>query len=271
MVSLQADSSLVREPGLNKPAASLEIKMGFLKELARHIPGVRPAYLGVRLQRERLRLRSLGPKAVFEEIFRSNGWQGKESMSGHGSDTELTRRLVEALPPLLKQFQVATLLDIPCGDFHWMKDVDLTWTKYIGADIVPQLVEDCSRRYGSETRMFRTLDLTESPLPDCDLILCRDCLVHLSFRDVMRALDNICRGNLTYLLTTTFPLKGPNHDIVTGEWRPLNLELPPFGFPAPLALLTENDIGDGGPFSDKALGLWRVADVAAAFRERRSA
>ncbi len=271
MVFVQADSSLVREPGLNKPAASLEIRMGFLKELARHIPGVRPAYLRVRLQRERLRLRSLGRKAAFEEIFLSNGWQGKESMSGHGSDTESTRRLVEALPPLMKQFQVATLLDIPCGDFHWMKDVDLTGTKYIGADIVLQLVEDCSRRYGSETRMFCTLDLTESPLPDCDLILCRDCLVHLSFRDVMRALDNICRSNLTFMLTTTFPRKGPNHDIVTGEWRPLNLELSPFGFPAPLALLTENDIGDGGPFSDKALGLWRVTDVAAALQDRRSA
>lgn len=207
--------------------------MGFVKRLLRRIPGSRSAFHNFRVQRERLRLRSLGPKAVFEEIFRSNGWQGKESMSGHGSDTEPTRRLVEALPPLWKQFRVATLLDIPCGDFHWMKDVELSGTKYIGADIVPQLVENCRLRYGSEFRVFCSLDLTESSLPDCDLILCRDCLVHLSLRDVARALDNICRCNLTYLLTTTFPRKDRNHDIVTGEWRPLNLDLPPFGFPRP--------------------------------------
>ena len=191
-------------------------------------------------------------------------------MSGHGSDTKHTRRLVEALPPLLKQFQVATLLDIPCGDFHWMKDVDLTGTKYVGADIVPQLVENNVGRYGSEFRLFRNLDLTGSALPDSDLILCRDCLVHLSFHDVMRALDNICRSDVTYLLTTTYPRKGPNYDIVTGEWRPLNLELPPFSLPVPLALLTEKYMAGGGVFSDKALGLWRVADVAAALQDRRS-
>ncbi|MHB1559265.1 MAG: class I SAM-dependent methyltransferase [Isosphaeraceae bacterium] len=182
----------------------------------------------------------------------------------------MTRRLIQALPSLLKKFGVATLLDIPCGDFHWMKDVDLGGGKYIGADLVSELIDRCRERYGSESRQFCTLDLTESPLPDGDMILCRDCLVHLSFRDAMRALDNICGSKLTYLLTTTFPRQGPNRDIVTGEWRPLNLELPPFRFPSPLALVNECDAAQNGVFSDKALGLWRVADVAAALRGRRT-
>ena len=76
-----------------------------------------------------------------------------------------------------------------------------------------------------------------------------------------RALDNLRAGDVPYLLTTTFPGCEANEDIATGDWRPLNLERPPFSFPPPLALVDEQCSEGGGQFRDKSLGLWRVDDL----------
>lgn len=105
------------------------------------------------------------------------------------------------------------------------------------------------------------LDLTTSPLPAADLLLCRDALVHLSFADIGRALANLRRAAIPWLLTTTFPEEPSNEDIVTGDWRPLNLERAPFHFPPPARLLNEGCTEGDGRFADKSLGLWRVADL----------
>ena len=44
---------------------------------------------------------------------------------------------------------------------------------------------------------------------------------------------------------------------MTGDWRPLNLERPPFNLPAPALLLNEGCTEGGDTFADKSLGLWR--------------
>jgi hypothetical protein len=105
------------------------------------------------------------------------------------------------------------------------------------------------------------LDLTRSPLPPADLLLCRDCLVHLSYTDIAEAIDNVRRSTIEYLLTTTFTAESGFRDIVTGDWRPLNLETPPFSFPRPVELLREQCTEQNGAFADKSLGLWRVRDL----------
>jgi hypothetical protein len=64
-----------------------------------------------------------------------------------------------------------------------------------------------------------------------------------------------------YLLTTTFPDHDQNEDVEDGDWRLLNLELPPFSLPKPLAIFTEHCEEEGGAFADKSLALWRVATL----------
>lgn len=195
----------------------------------------------------------------FNEIFRRNAWNGSDSASGAGSDWMQTRRLVAELPKLLREFQIRSLLDIPCGDFFWMREIDLTGIQYTGGDIVTELISH-NRRYETRNVTFKLLDLLTSPLPRADLVLSRDCLVHLSHSDVFRALANICRTGSELLLTTTFPRHKRNRDICTGEWRTLNLELEPFVFPKPLMILEEG-CTETEEYGDKSLGLWRVADV----------
>jgi hypothetical protein len=152
------------------------------------------------------------------------------------------------------------MLDVPCGDFHWMKELS-TDADYIGADIVPELVHGNQQRYGGPRRRFIVLDLTKDTLPPVDLVFSRDVLVHLSFEDVFLALTNVRRSGARYFMTTTFFDRESNIDIPTGHWRPLNLQKPPFCLPAPIELLVEKCSEGNGDWKDKSLGLWRVSDL----------
>lgn len=200
-------------------------------------------------------------EATFRLIYRKNFWGGNESVSGPGSGGGQTEALKVRLPRLLEELNVERLLDLPCGDLSWMKELDFPVNFYIGADIVPELIEKNRERFGEENRDFRVLDLTSDPLPGADLILCRDCLVHLSFADIARAVRNLKNSSITWMLTTTFPGCTRNEDIDTGDWRVLNLELPPFHFPEPRRLINEECTEGDGRFRDKSLGLWRIRDL----------
>ncbi|WP_245757320.1 class I SAM-dependent methyltransferase [Amycolatopsis xylanica] len=193
----------------------------------------------------------------FDYIFRANMWAA-DSVSGPGSELEQTRALREGLPPLLARFGVRSVLDLPCGDFGWLSTVDLGVESYLGADIVAELVARNSARYGQS---FQVLDLITDDLPRADLVLCRDCLVHLSFHDIGRAIANLRRSGSRYLLTTTFTELNTNADIVTGDWRALNFRRAPFDFPEPLAVLYEECTEEDGAFADKALALWDIATL----------
>jgi hypothetical protein len=199
------------------------------------------------------------PAEAFRYAYRTNLWGGAASPSGPGSDLDQTAQLRLTLPELCRRLGVRTLLDLPCGDGHWMAAVALPDIRYVGADLLPEVAARAAAR--SPDRHFLSLDLTVSALPPADLLLCRDCLVHLSFGDIARAVANVRRAGIRYFLATTFPDEPTNRDITTGDWRPLNLEQPPFGFPRPVEILSEGCTEGGGVFADKSLGLWRVADL----------
>ena len=194
---------------------------------------------------------------VFREIYLNRRWGGEPS-SGPGASLEQTKVIRKELPKLISEFRIETMLDIPCGDFQWMRHVDLSTCHYIGADVLPELVYANSQQYGHD---FRVLDITRDPLPQVDMILCRDCLVHFPFEHIRRAIDNIRRSGSRYLLTTTFSARDQNTDGELGKWRTLNLQLPPMSFPQPLNLINENCTEYEGNYSDKSLGLWRIIDL----------
>lgn len=202
-------------------------------------------------------------REVFSTIYQEQAWNidDNESVSGPGSGLSQTLELRRQIPRLLEKFSVKSILDVPCGDFYWLRQIDFSRLQYTGADIVPQLVEHNNRLYASGGRRFILLDLTSQLLPHNDLILCRDCLVHFSYNDLKKALDNIMRSECRYLLTTTFMQQVKNHDCVTGGWRPLNLQLAPFYFPEPLDIIDEKCTEANGLFSDKSLALWKIEDL----------
>jgi SAM-dependent methyltransferase len=194
---------------------------------------------------------------IFTHIYENNFWEGGESVSGIGSSLAQTAGFRNLLPHVFQSLGIRSLLDIPCGDFHWMQHVDLGGIPYFGADIVRALIEHNQAQYGNEERQFQCLNLLEDQLPTVDLIFCRDCLVHFSFQDIFQAIANLKRSGSTFLMTTTFASK-VNQDEPTGGWRPLNFQLPPFNFPEPILTLLEHCTEQDGAFEDKALSIWKI-------------
>ena len=201
---------------------------------------------------------------VFQKIHQENHWGDGESVSGQGSNSEQTATISVEVPKLLAELGVETLLDAPCGDFGWISKIDLPIKSYIGADIVPEIIakhNEVSVSTQTTVYNFLLLDITKDELPEADVMLCRDCLVHLSFADIERFLQNLKKSKIKYLLTTTFPERVENQDIATGDWRTLNLEIAPFNFPKPLKVINENCTEGNGSYKDKSLSLWKVTDI----------
>lgn len=197
----------------------------------------------------------------FDEIYQKNIFGSDESHSGEGSELTATVKLREELPDLLRDLGVTSFLDLPCGDFNWISLIDFSGIRYIGGDVVEDLVRKNQSKHGSEQRTFQKLDLIHDDLPHCDLVFCRDCLVHLPYEDIFLAIENVRRSGATWLATTTFVGREPNSDLF-GYWRPLNLEAAPFNFPKPTRVLVEGCPPIGGlDFSDKSMGFWRVEDI----------
>ncbi len=195
----------------------------------------------------------------FRHIYETNHWNDAESVSGPGSTLEETEPIRRALPTMLAELGAASLLDLPCGDFHWMQHTDLSGIDYIGGDLVGELIERNRAQHARDGVAFRKLDLVHDTLPAVDAVLCRDCLVHLSFADAQAALANIARSGAKWLLTTSFPGVTRNDDIVTGQWRPINLMLSPFNLPESKKVITENCTET--EFADKTLSLWAVESL----------
>jgi len=193
---------------------------------------------------------------TFTNIYLNNGWLGDESVSGPGSSMDRTAVIREKLPGILRKYEIKTLLDIPCGDFNWFRSLDLEDIQYTGADIVVPLIRKNAQQYQKDNIHFRVLNIIKDPLPEVDMIFCRDCLVHLSNQNVSRALNNIIRSRSKWLLTTSFIDRSSNEDIVNGSWRPLNLQASPFNLPPALEMIMEECKADGGNYTDKSLSLW---------------
>jgi hypothetical protein len=200
-------------------------------------------------------------EGIFSEIHAGNLWGERESVSGPGSSLEETAAVRRELPGLLARLGVRTLLDAPCGDCHWILATPLDLDLYTGADIVPDLVARNAAELAGPGREFRRLDITRDPLPRTDAILCRDCLIHFSYRFIQRALDNFRRSGARYLLTTTYSGLPRNHDILSGQWRPLDLELPPFSLPRPLHRIVEKEYVEGDLRLRRSLGVWNLEEL----------
>lgn len=208
-------------------------------------------------------VRNLSLKDKFSEVYAKNIFGGADSRSGAGSDLAQTEVIRTAIPRILREHNVRSMLDAPCGDWFWMREVDLSTAKYTGADIVEALIIRNRSQFGREGIEFKCLDLSKDELPKVDLIFSRDCLVHLSYADAQKMLANFKASGATFLLTTTFTGRSSNIDLGDGFWRPLNMQLAPFNFPPPIEIINEKCTEGGGNFGDKSLGLWLLKDIQA--------
>ena len=208
---------------------------------------------------ERMTVDSLGvdnPKRVFTNIFRRNWWNNGESRSGWGAELKRTVSIRAGLQDFVRRHSVLSLLDAPCGDFHWMRHVE--WPSgfnYVGADIVHDLIIENRRKYPDVE--FMELDVLRDRLPDVDVWLARDLMIHFPDEAIRAAISQFRRSTIRYLLATTYPNARQNTDIRYGQVRHLNLCAPPFGLPPPFETLREDD----DPSTGRVIGIWRRSDI----------
>lgn len=194
-------------------------------------------------------------KEIFEDIIHNHKWC--DVLCGSGSTLAYTALLRQSLPTIIKRYGMTSMLDAPCGDFSWMSLVEFPQGfEYKGGDIVESMI--ISNRHQYPQIQFQVLDISQDTLPAVDMIFIRDCLIHLSDRDVLRVLDNICSSSVKYAMLTNYKAQHAQiSDIRTGDFRPINMRANPFNLPEPLVSL------DDGPANSviKTMDLWSVEQI----------
>lgn len=209
-------------------------------------------------------------EGIFRDFYLNNRWGNPESKSGAGSTLRYTEPLRGELPVLLRRFGIKSMIDAPCGDFNWMKEVrfDAGFT-YIGGDIVGELAEVNAAKYSSSTHSFRKFNIVTDEFPDVDLWFCRGLLAHLPYSLTMEALQNYASSRIGFVMISSHINDGSlkNKDVSgPGVYRPLDMRSAPFGFPAPLAEI--KDFIEGYP--PRNICLWTREQIATALADAQS-
>ncbi len=170
----------------------------------------------------------------FSEIYKSNYWSDSESRSGIGSNFQSTENIRLHLPIIINKNNIKSIFDAPCGDLNWMmyilKKIDI---KYHGSDIVSDIISYNKEKYENENIRFSKLDITKDKLPRSDLMICRDLLFHLSYKDIFLFFENFLSSEINYLLINSHSNNSnifENKDIITGDFRLLDIFSEPFNF-----------------------------------------
>ena len=209
-------------------------------------------------------------KDIFSSIYTNYGFGSTESRSGPGSTLEETKHLREKIVKLVDKYEIKSVLDIPCGDFNWMKEIVHHFKHYTGGDIVEDCIKTNESLYGKDNINFINFDLIKDEFPKHDLLLVRDVIGHFPIENGLQIVKNIINSKCKYLLSTTwynindenyFQLH-ENRIIDYGRFYPVNLMSIPFNFPKPIEIIEEDVFVENYDLGvRKVLALWKIEDL----------
>lgn len=185
---------------------------------------------------------------VFNQVSRVNFWGSDESRSGLGSELAFTQAYRAGLARCLTDHGIGSIFDAPCGDLNWMSVfLSENSVTYAGGDISTEVIAHASAAHPDHD--LRVFDIIADPFPKVDLWHCRDCLFHLPFEAIRKALANFAGSGIKHTLITSHRarLLHRNLDVGFGGFRFLDLEREPFFLPAPLARIPDYRRGHDFP------------------------
>lgn len=127
-----------------------------------------------------------------------------ETYSGPGSLLENTDLLIENLNKFIREFNIKSIIDAPCGDFNYMSKVNLDNINYLGLDVSKNAINRCNAKNQKSNISVRVSDATNESLPYADLILIKDLFLHLSFEHIKKILDNVKSSGCKYFATSRY-------------------------------------------------------------------
>ena len=197
----------------------------------------------------------------YKFIYKYRYWKNHPygSLSGAGSNTSSTKLIVSSLQDFLITKEIKTLLDVPCGDWMWMKEINFETVSYMGGDIVPEIIEENNIMYGNENVKFKTIDIRIDELGNYDLLVVRDLLSHFHDTQIKKTIINIKKNNIKYIAITNYPHTVENIENKYGDnWRPVNFLISPFNFPKPDIILPDMDPNPNPNAKHKNLSIWKI-------------
>ena len=173
----------------------------------------------------------------FETVYAENLWKNEESVSGEGSTLKCSDMYLLFLKQFVTNNDIKNILDLGCGDFNLMKHFNYEDIKYVGVDLVNELIEKNNINYGKHNIKFLNRIIHNYEFEEkYDLIICKDVLQHWSIENVITFLKLI--KNYKYcLLINDFEndkYKAPvgfkifNADIIDGWYTPIDLSIEPY-------------------------------------------
>jgi SAM-dependent methyltransferase len=165
-------------------------------------------------------------RSTFETIYDRGVWGGG---SGAGSDLRNTVVYVAYVQHLMERFDARSIVDLGCGDWRFSKHLKFGDRRYLGVDIVASVIAANEAAYGSGTIRFERADVTAFAIPECDLLLCKDVLQHVSNANVRVILE---RSRAARVAVFTNDYHPANEDCPNGSTRPLDITAAPFSVPA---------------------------------------
>jgi len=184
-------------------------------------------------------------KKIFTSIYKSNHWvqngnslpQEFVSVSGHGSNigTDQYKQLIFNFTNLIEKYQINSILDIPCGDFLWIKEIVKNQDiKYLGIDIVEELINNNNLKFKNKKINFQSFDIINfKSNKEFDLVLIRDLFLHIKNSDIIKIINNLKSMNIKYVALNSYNNK-KNMDVIIGQHRKINLLIEPFNLEKPI-------------------------------------
>ena len=184
-------------------------------------------------------------KKIFTSIYKSNHWVQNGnllpsefvSVSGHGSNigTDQYKQLVNNFTNIIDKYKINSILDMPCGDFLWIKEIvrnkDID---YLGIDIVDELIKNNNLKFKNEKNNFQSCDIVNfDNKKKFDLVLIRDLFLHIKNSDIIKIINNLKSMNVKYIALNSYDNK-ENIDVNIGQHRKVNLLIKPFNLKKPI-------------------------------------
>ena len=157
-----------------------------------------------------------------QQVYDMHLWGGKDFdfYSGDGShNIKIIEPYLHSVSTFLKSHNNSlSVCDLGCGDFNIGKQLINYTKKYIGIDIVENLIERNKTLFKAENLEFHCLNIVEDELPKTDCVILRQVLQHLSNTEIQKIIKKL--SHYKYLILTEHLPVGnftPNIDIISGQ------------------------------------------------------
>ncbi|MEJ0036288.1 MAG: class I SAM-dependent methyltransferase [Gammaproteobacteria bacterium] len=162
------------------------------------------------------------PEQVFSRIYAQGLWgnTGNTFHSGSGSTESHAVEYVRMIEAYVAENSIRSVADLGCGDFMIGRKIAALGVDYVGADVVPALIQHHTKHHAGGRVRFMHLDMVKDPLPPADLCLIRQVLQHLSNDQIAKILPKLAQYEHV-LITEHYPGHGarvvPNKDKPQGH------------------------------------------------------